>query len=188
MSTDSCQPDTLVFDTGPLCAFARADRLETLRTVIGARRLLIPQAVVAELEKGAYKDDRIQAVLEAGWIERYGEMTDVEVAAFAKYARPLVSGERNLGEAEVLALAEAIPAIAVVDDQVANRLAQKSKVACTRTLALLCEAIREDILTIDYVGDLVDEMLAHYRFPFGHGEFARWAEENNLFIKQAESG
>lgn len=76
----------------------------------------------------------------------------------------------------------------VVDDGVANRLAKKSNVACTRTLALLCEAIREDILTLDYVVDLVDEMLAHYRFPFGHGEFIRWAEENNLFIEQEKPG
>ena len=52
------------------------------------------------------------------------------------------------------------------------------------TLALLCEAIREYRLTLDYVADLVDEMLAHYRFPFGHGEFARWAEEKDLFIEQ----
>lgn len=112
MSTDSRQPDTLVFDTGPLCAFAHADRLETLRIVIGERRSLIPQAVVAELEKGAYKDSKIRSVLEVGWIERHGEMTDVEVAAFSKYASRLAPGERNLGEAEVLALAEAIPAIA----------------------------------------------------------------------------
>ena len=111
-------------------------------------------------------------------------MTGVEVASVAKYASRLVSGVRNLGEVEVLALAETIPAIAVVDDQVANRLAKKSNVACTRTLALLCEAIREYRLTLDDVADLVDEMLAHYRFPFGHGEFARWAEENDLFIEQ----
>ena len=181
LSNNSLQPDTLVFDTGPLSAFARADRLETLRTVVGERRLLVPQAVVAELEKGAYKDKKIQSVLDVGWIEWYGEMTDVEFAAVAKYASRLVSGVRNLGEAEVLALAEVIPAIAVVDDGVANRLAKESDVTCTRTLALLCEAIREDILTLDSVSELVDEMVAYYRLPFGPGEFARWAEENSLF-------
>lgn len=51
----------------------------------------------------------------------------------------------------------------------------------TRTLALLCEAIRRSELTIPLVSAVADDLLeSSYRLPFGPGGLARWAEENGL--------
>lgn len=171
--------DTLVFDTGPLSHFARADLLGVLKAVVGKRRAIIPDTVVEELQRGAYNDYRVQAVLDADWIEQRTIDTSYETEAFARYARLLVSGVRNIGEAGVLALAETMPAQAVIDDSVAHKAAKTAGVDCTRTLALLWEAISEGLLTIAYVSRLTDELIAtHYRLPFGPDEFARWATDN----------
>ena len=60
--------DTLVFDTGPLSHFARADLLGVLKLVVGKHRAIMPQAVVDELKEGLYIHSRIQVVLRADWI------------------------------------------------------------------------------------------------------------------------
>ena len=170
-----------MFDTGPLSHFARARWLDVLKTVVGDRRAVIPQAVVTELKIGAHNDHRIQAVLDADWIERRELYSEPELRAFAGFASRLVEGERNIGEAEVLALAATIPAEAVLDDNVAYTVGQRAGVSCKRTLALLCEAIREDLLTLELVSDVVDDLIAtEYRLPFGPGEFAEWAIANDL--------
>ena len=174
--------DTLVFDTGPLSHFARADILGVLKAVVGERRAVIPMAVVAELEPGADLDYRVRAVLDADWIEHRAIETAAEVAAFARFASHLVSGGRNVGEAAVLSLAETLPAQAVIDDGAAYKAAKKASVSCTRTLKLLCEAVQGGLLTVGFVSDIADELLTtEYRLPFGSGEFARWAIDNNLF-------
>ena len=174
--------DTLVFDTGPLSHFARADLLGVLKVVVGERRAVIPDAVVAELHEGVHLNYRIRAVLEADWIERRAIDTDAAGAAFARFASRLVDGERNIGEAEVLALADTMPARAVIDDSVAHKIGKRAGVDCTRTLALLCDAVRTGLLTVEYVGRLADELLVtEYRLPFRTDGFARWAADNNLF-------
>lgn len=173
---------TLVFDTGPLSHFARAHRLDVLRAVVADRAVVIPRPVVEELRRGARLHRDIGAVLEADWIDHRKIQSDAEAEAFGRYAVRLVAGDRNIGEAAVLALAETIHATAVVDDTVAHRLAKRSGVSCTRTLALLVGAVRLGTLTLDDVSDLADSLIAtKYRLPFGPGEFARWATEENLF-------
>ncbi|HEX4723335.1 MAG TPA: hypothetical protein VH333_12515 [Pseudonocardiaceae bacterium] len=66
MDTD----EILVLDTGPLSHFARAGWLGVLKAVIGDRQALIPDVVVDELQEGAVHDSRLQAVLDAEWLER----------------------------------------------------------------------------------------------------------------------
>ena len=49
------------------------------------------------------------------------------------------------------------------------------------TLALLCDAIRQDLLTVKLVSALADDLLASsYRLPFGPGDFERWVTDNGL--------
>lgn len=173
--------ETLVFDTGPLSHFARARWLEVLRIVVGDRRAIMPEAVAVELQSGAHNDRRLQAVLDADWIERRELRTESELREFARFAGRLVSGERNVGEAAVLALAATIPAQAVIDDHVAYNVGKRMGVSCTRTLALLCESIRKGLLTLDVVSSVADDLIAtEYRLPFGPGEFAEWAITNEL--------
>lgn len=175
--------DTLIFDTGPLGHFARADILGVLKIVVGERRAILPEAVVTELEQGLSFHPRLQTALEADWIERRTIATDAEGRAFEWFSRRLVSGDRNVGDADVLALAQAMSARAVIDDRVACALAKKARVNLARTLNLLCQAIHSGLLTLDFVSDIADELIAtEYRLPFGPGEFKAWAARENIFL------
>lgn len=120
-------------------------------------------------------------MLEADWIEVVALDTEEQLEAFAFYTERLVGPDgRNVGECGVLALAETTPSsIAVVDDRVAGNAAQVRNVSVRRTLGLLCEAIRKELLTVPLVSALADDLLAtYYRLPFGPGGFARWAEQH----------
>lgn len=174
--------DTLVFDTGPLSHFARADMLGVLKIVVGERRAIVPDAVATELEQGRSSHPRLHTVLEADWIERRPIATAAERRAFQWFSKRLVSGDRNVGDAAVLALAQTLPALAVIDDRAASALAKKERVNLARTLNLLCQAIHSGLLTVDFVSDMADELnRTEYRLPFGPGEFKEWATRENLF-------
>ena len=168
-----------MFDTGPLSHFARAGLLDALRLVVGERRAVMPAAVRNELRGGVHLHPSIQTVLDASWIETHEFDSAPAIAAFSKYAERLVSGNRNIGEAAALALAETLPGCAVIDDAAAHKFASAQRVQVTRTLALLCQAISEDVLTPGTVSSIADELIeTDYRLPFGKGDFERWAAEN----------
>ena len=68
---------------------------------------------------------------------------------------------------------------AVIPAAVAHKFASRLGVQVTRTLALLCQAITENVLTPDAVSSIADELIeTSYRLPFDKGGFARWADEN----------
>lgn len=174
-------PLPLVFDTGPLSHFAIAGWLGVLKAIVGDQEAIVPDAVLAELESGAQTEPRLQPVLDADWIKHRMLSTTSETQAFARHSRALVRHNRNVGEAAVLAVAETLPAIAVIDDASGRRMAKERNIAIRPTLALLCDAIREGLLTLPLVSALADDLLAsQYRLPFEPGGFERWAAENNL--------
>jgi len=173
--------DILTFDTGPLSHFALNNWLGVLKAVVGERRALIPDVVVDEVSVGARRDSRLHEILDADWIEQRELVTDEEVTAFVKFSAFLVKGKRNRGEAGVLALAETLGAIAVVDDGAARRSADKNGIRKKPTLALLCEAIRSELLTVKLVSALADDLIAtKYRLPFAPGEFETWARAEGM--------
>ena len=60
-------------------------------------------------------------------------------------------------------------------------MAGERNIAIRPTLALLCDAIREGLLTLPLVSALADDLLtSQYRLPFQPGGFERWAAENDL--------
>ena len=68
---------------------------------------------------------------------------------------------------------------AVVDDGAARRAAEDYGVSFRPTLALLCQAVREELLTVRLVAALADDLLAsQYRLPFGPGGFEKWAADS----------
>lgn len=178
----TADPDELlIFDTGPLCHFARQNWLGPLKAIVGNRTAVIPDLVVEELRIGAARDSRIQAALDANWIERRELRTDAEIAAFADFSERLVKGDRNRGEAAVLALARTTRGVAVIDDGAGRKAAEQYGIALRPTLALLCEAIRMGVLTVPLVSVLADDLLASdYRLPFKLGQFESWAYENGM--------
>ena len=138
--------------------------------------------VAVELRAGGATDSRIAAVPDASWREIRALHTDDELLHFAQFSSLLAKGERNLGEAGVLALAKSMSAVAVVDDRAARKAAQDSGVQLRPTLALLCEAVRLELLTVKLVSALADDLLAtEYRLPFSPGGFETWATEKELF-------
>lgn len=172
----------LVFDTGPLSHFATAGWLGALKAVVGNRGAIIPETVVSELQRGAQTDQRLQQVLNADWIQHRPLTDAAELEAYSRYRSILASGNRNLGEVAVLAVAQTLPATAVIDDAAGRKAAQDNGVALRPTLALLCDAIREELLTLQLVSALADDLLeSHYRLPFAPGGFERWANEHNMF-------
>jgi predicted nucleic acid-binding protein len=173
--------DILVFDTGPLSHFARQNWLGVLKAVVGDRRAIIPDVVVDELCDGAARDSRIQAVLDACWIDRRELCSDEEILEFAKFSSFLVKNGRNRGEAGVLALASVAGGTAVIDDGAGRKAAERYGVPLRPTLALLCEAVRGGLLTVRLVAALADDLLAsQYRLPFGPGGFEAWAKESDI--------
>ncbi|MGH3864511.1 hypothetical protein [Actinokineospora sp.] len=170
-----------VFDTGPLIHLARAQWLGPLKAVIGDSSALIPDVVVNELEEAARRDHRIQAVLDAEWIEHRELRTPEEIEAFTKFAGLLVRGHRNAGEAGALALASTVGGVVVVDDGAGRKAADRNRIEYCPTLRLLCMAIRSGLLTIPLVSALADDLLiSNYRLPFAPGGFAKWALEDEL--------
>jgi predicted nucleic acid-binding protein len=172
-----------VLDTGPLSHFARSQWLGALKAVLKDGRVVIPDVVHDELRTGAALNSQLQAVLNADWIERVSLDAPAQLAAFAYYEQRLVGVDgRNVGECGVLALAETTPnAVAVLDDREAVNAAKSRAVKVRRTLGLLCDAIRQDLLTVPLVSALVDDLMRDsYRLPFEPGGFARWAEDLGL--------
>ncbi|WP_261555708.1 nucleotide-binding protein [Frankia tisae] len=173
--------EILVFDTGPLRHFATNGWLGALKAVVGGRQAFIPDTVITELRRSASADSSIQTVLEADWLEHRALQTAEELAAFGRFAGLLVRGTRNVGEAGVLALAAVSGGTAVIDDGAARQAARVAGVPFRPTLALLCEAIRDGLLTVSLVSALVDDLLGgSYRLPFRAGDFAHWAADNGL--------
>lgn len=172
------EPDVLVFDTGPLSHFARAGWLGVLKAVVGSRTAVIPDVVVDELVLGGAIDTRLRTVLDAPWIERRELRTTEELRAFARFSAFLVKGNRNRGEAGVLALASTLEGVAVVDDAAGRKAAERHRIRLQPTLALVCEAIRSELLTVRLASSLADDLIAtEYRLPFKPGEFERWAKD-----------
>lgn len=177
--------DAFVFDTGPLAHFARAGWLGVLRTLVGPRRAIIPTQVASELRAAAIHEHAIGTVLNATWIEHHELRTEEELTAFGKFAAQLMSEGRNEGETAALAVAATMPAQVVIDDSVAHKVAQRAGLSCKRTLALLCEAVRDDLLTAQLVSHIADSLIeTEYRLPFASGEFIRWAISEGLLLPQ----
>jgi predicted nucleic acid-binding protein len=172
----------LIFDTGPLSHFAKEGWLGILKAIAGPRPVLIPDVVAEEIQVGAAVDDRLRQIHEQPWIGTRELVSDDEISYFAHFSALLVCKDRNRGEAGVLALAQSIGGVAVLDDRVARRAAASAGVDVTGTLALLCEAIRSGLLTVRLVSALADDLLhGDYRLPFKPGGFEKWAGDSGLF-------
>ena len=173
--------DALVFDTGPLRHFAQAGWLGVLEEVVGERRAIIPMAVRDELESASHRFPDVADAVVAPWVHHHELRSYEEAAAFAQFSALLVSGRKNLGEAEVLALAATLPAEAVIDDSAAFEVGKREGVVCTQTLPLLCDAIHRGLLSLDEVSGIADDLImTDYRYPFEPGQFARWATEEGF--------
>ncbi len=163
----------LVFDSAPLSAFARARQLRMLDRLAANDERVTTTAVVDELRAGLREYPELQDAIDLPWL-RVEPLDDLhELFLFGQYARRLGSGRHDVGEATVLAFAEAHGAVAFTDDQTAAQVGRERGVKVVRTLALVARGVRNGLLTGPESVGLVDELIrSGGRYPVSAGEFA----------------
>jgi len=171
-----------IFDTGPLSHFAKAGCLGLLKLLAGNHPVVIPDVVHAELLDGLSRHPHLNLVLDATstWITVKPVEGSEGIVAFSKYSSLLVGddGRRNVGECGVLALAETLPATAIIDDGAGRTAATKHSVDHHGSVWLLLDAVRNHGLPRDTAAAVADDILAtEYRYPFEAGRFISWAVE-----------
>jgi predicted nucleic acid-binding protein len=156
----------LVFDTSPLCHFARAGELATLRKLVVDFDCVTTKAVRAELRKGIGDYPALQDALNLDWVAEVPCDDLTELYLFGQYMNLLGNLERNAGEASVLAWAEAHSAAAYVDDQVAHDAGRRRGVSVFRTLRLVISAYRAGGLDESKAQELIERLADNdARFP-----------------------
>lgn len=172
----------LIFDTSVLSCFARADLLDVLEQATRSHERLVPKAVLAEIRQGLADYPNLASVLDAAWLQEVPVDALEELAAFARYARRLSAGDRNVGECSVLAKAEAHEATAVVDDQDAVQAAREAGVRVARSLAIVSSGLKGNLFGGARAVAIVDNLikLGGARFPCDGADFVNWARKNGL--------
>ena len=172
----------LGFDSSILSPFARAHRLDMLERITFGHRCVVTRAVLDEIDRGCDLYPVLADVKILPWMQVVSVDSLNELVAFSHYVRVLGSGDRNIGEASILAWAETSSGIAVVDDNAAVQAAKARKVTVRRSLGLLCNALHRSVLTIDQVRTLIDDLTVFggARLPCDGVGFERWAENNGM--------
>ena len=172
---------TLVFDSSVLSCFARAARLEALRTLTEGHGRVVTRAVMEEIENGIPRFARLDDVRRCGWLEVVRGDSLEELIAFSHYVEILGSGKRNIGEATVLAWAETHSAVAVLYDQAGVNAGKQRGVRVKRTLALVSTGVGRGVLSEGDAQFLVDALIASgARLPCDGRQFMAWCGRNGL--------
>jgi hypothetical protein len=153
-------------NTTPLQYLHRLGRLDWLREFYG--RVIVPEAVAAELEAGRELGARVPEVRAFPWIEIRNAPGTLATASTAIHR----------GEAEVLALARAsADALVIIDDGPARAYARELGLRITGTLGVILRAKREGLISA--VAPLLEQLQGE-RFriaPATLGEVLRLAGE-----------
>ncbi len=139
----------VVADTGPLIALALVKMLPILPRLFSL--IYVPDGVVLEATQDPVKPgaQEIQRALEQGCIVR----KSVEISGAYMDLIELL----DQGEAEALALAEQIKAIALIDERRGRNIANKRGITVTGTAAVLIKAKNAGEITA--IKPLLDELI-----------------------------
>ena len=139
-------PDRVICDTYPLFYLHRLRHLTLLQKLY--RRILVPEAVVAELLAGRNQGEDVPALTQYDWIEVHRVRT--------QNVLPLTS-DLGSGETEVLTLALEEPgSLVILDDRYAREVAAARNIRLTGTAGILVKAKRDGYLPA--VKPLLDEL------------------------------
>lgn len=148
-------PDLVLSNTSPLFYLYRLRRLELLQELY--QRIVVPEAVVNELEAGRAQGEDTPAVIDYRWIE----VQSVRVPRLVRLITDL-----GAGEAEVLALALDAPhSLVILDDRLAREIGKLQNLRITGTAGVLLKAKHEG--HISAVAPLLDQLT---RLGFRLGE------------------
>lgn len=180
MTSSAVSP--LVFDTTSLSSFARADRLDVLGDLLAGAETHVPHVVREEIRDGIAAHPALAHVLDVEWLRTFPLDTIGRLRRFTQWASRVGAGSRNLGEASVLAAAEELGAVALIDDRDATRVGRAYGVSVHGTLWLLGCACRDGKLTEVGAGNIVDSLAATgMRLPCAGADFPRFARVHKLF-------
>jgi predicted nucleic acid-binding protein len=137
----------IVADTGPLIAFARLERLDLLRQVVG--ELLIPEAVYEEMTRVRGRPGAAD-VERRDWIRQRVVRNQAAIATL-----PLML---HRGERQAIVLAEELEARLLIDERRGRALAAGRGLVVIGSLWVLAEAKRHGMIV--RATPLVDALLA----------------------------
>jgi predicted nucleic acid-binding protein len=179
--TDSTGPRRLVFDTTCLSHFARADRLDVLGDLLTGVESLVPHVVREEIRDGSPGYPELLQILNLEWL-RVVPLDNLDrLRRFTLWTNRVGAGTRNLGEASVLAVAEELGAVALIDERDATRVGRAHGVDVHGTIWLLAGACRDGKLTEVGASNLVDALSATgMRLPCTGADFPRYASAHGL--------
>ena len=140
-------PD-VICDTSPIQYLHQLGLLDVLPAL--AERVIVPPAVVTELETGRALGVNLPDLTKLDWVVVHRPTSEP--------ALPLIN-DLGPGETQVLMLAlESRGAIAVLDDALARQIAEALEIPLTGTLGLLIDAKRAGLVTA--VAPLLDQLQA----------------------------
>lgn len=143
----------VIFDSSPLSAFARVERLDVLETRVGDVAGWTVE-VRDEIRRGIRSQPQLADVLNAEWLGEPMRLTDPADLASIERTRSALGGidsrpERHRGEAATIVAAEQLDAIAVLDDRDARRLAAARGIPLIGTEGILRVCARDGQITRD---------------------------------------
>jgi predicted nucleic acid-binding protein len=128
--------DVAACDASPIVALHRIGRLDLL--VLAARDVVVPQAVVVELDARVPCDGAFAAL---------GAVPAVRVVADVPFSRDVLARGLGRGESQVLSLATSVPGTrAILDDMAARRCAAELGIRVIGTIGLVALARRRGVL------------------------------------------
>jgi hypothetical protein len=140
-------PEWVISNTSPLFYLHRLGQLDLLQRLY--QRLLVPEAVVEELNAGRDQGEDVPDVANYAWIEVHTVRAPEVVTLIT---------DLGAGEAQVLALAlEAPGSLVLLDDRLARAVARLRNIRLTGTAGVLLKAKQEG--HISAVAPLLDRLL-----------------------------
>ena len=123
-------PDCVISNTSPLFYLHRLGCLDVLRKLYG--KIIVPEAVVYELDMGRMQGEDTPEIADYGWIE----VRSINVPHLVRLVTDF-----GAGETEVLALALENPdCLAILDDRLAREVAGLHRLKITGTAGVLLKA------------------------------------------------
>ncbi|HTF07193.1 MAG TPA: hypothetical protein VK659_03385 [Asanoa sp.] len=123
----------------------------------------------------------LNQVLNVEWLRVVPLDTLDRLRRFTIWTGRIGAGARNLGEASVLALAEELDAVALIDERDATRVGRAHRLAVHGTVWLLARACADGKLTDVGASNLLDALAATgMRLPCTCADFPRYASDSGL--------
>ena len=145
-------PEVVISNTSPIFYLHRLRRLDLLQKLY--QEIIVPKAVVAELEAGRRQGEDVPELDNYEWIK---------IRAIRSPQILGLSTDFGLGETEVLALAlEESDSLVIIDEKLARKIARLRGLRVTGTAGVLLKAKQEGhILTVKPFIDRLQEIHFH---------------------------